>query len=72
MHVAKHNSIVGESIDTGKVLDGEGFSEACKQCELHEHLNKNSEEYRRWIADHNTCKANMETESVDHIFCGTA
>ena len=63
------------SIDTGKVLDVEAFSQACKQCELHEHLDKNSEEYQRWRADHTTCKANfkgsapaMEPEGVDRIF----
>ena len=63
------------SIDTGKVLDVEALSQACKQCELHEHLDKNSEEYQRWRADHIACKANfkgsapaMEPEGVDRIF----
>ena len=53
------------------MLDVEALGQACKQCELHGHLDKNSEEYRRWRADHNTCKANfkdsapaMETEGV--------
>ena len=43
----------------------QSLGQACKQCELHEHLSKNSEEY------HNTCKANlkgsapaMETDGV--------
>ena len=46
-----------------------------KQCELHEHLDKNSEEYQRWKADHTTWKANikgsapaMEPEGVHRIF----
>ena len=57
------------------MLDVDTLSQACKQCELHEQLDKNSEEYRRWRADYNTRKANfkgsapaIETESVDHIF----
>ena len=62
------------SIKTGKVLDVETLSQACKQCELHEHLHKNSEEYQRWRADHIACKANfkgstpaMEPEGVDRV-----
>ena len=63
------------SIDTAKVVDVEALSQACKQCELHEHLDKNGEEYQRWKADHIACKANfkgsapaMEPEGVDRIF----
>ena len=63
------------SIDTGKVLDVEALSQACNQCELHEHLDKNSEEYLRWRADDITCKANfkgsapaMEPEGVYRVF----
>ena len=62
------------SIETGKVLDVETLSQACKQCELNEHLDKNSKEYQRWRADHIACKANfkgytpaMEPEGVDRI-----
>lgn len=61
-------------IDTGKVLNVEALSQACKQCELHEHLDKNSEEFQKWRADYITCKTNfkgsapaMEPEGVDRI-----
>ena len=57
------------------MLDVEALSQACKQCELHEHLDKNSEECQRWQADHTTCKATfkgsapaMEPEGVNRIF----
>ena len=63
------------SIDSGKVLDAEAMSQACKQCQLHSHLDKDSEEYLTWRADHNNCKANykgsspaMELEGTDRIF----
>ena len=63
------------SIDTGKVLDVEPLTKVCKQCQLHSHLDKDSEEYRRWRAEHNNCKANykgsapaMESEGADRIF----
>ena len=72
---SRNGCVTAISIDTGKVLDVEALSQACKQCELHEHLDKNSEEYRRWQADHTTCKANfkgsapaMEPEGVNRIF----
>ena len=35
-------------------------SQACKQCELHEHLDTNSEEYQKRRADDITCKANFK------------
>ena len=63
------------SIDTGKVLDVEALNLSCKQCQLHVHMDKTSNEYLRWIADHNTCKANfkgsapaMEQEGSHRIF----
>ena len=72
---SRNGCVTAISIDTGKVLDVEALSQACKQCELHEHLDKNNEEYQRWRADHNVCKANfkgsapaMEPEGVDRIF----
>ena len=72
---SRDGCVTAISIDTGKVLDVQALSQKRKQCELYEHLDKNSEKYRRWRADHNTCKANfkgsapaMETQSVDHIF----
>lgn len=49
---SKNGCVTVISIDTGKVIDLETLSQACKQCELHEHLDKNSEEYQRWKADH--------------------
>ena len=63
------------SVDSGKVLDAEPLTLFCKQCQLHSHLDKDSEEYCRWRADHNYCKANykgsalaMESEGAEHIF----
>ena len=63
------------SIDTGKVLDAEALTLQCKQCQAHDHLNKDSEEYRSWRADHNNCKSNykgsspsMESEGTERIF----
>ena len=67
----------GFSSRNGCVLDAEALSQACKQCELHERLDKNNEEYQRWRADHNVCKANfkgsapaMEPEGSDHNYSG--
>ncbi|XP_032238287.2 uncharacterized protein LOC5512949 [Nematostella vectensis] len=67
--------VTGISIDTGKVLDVEALTVSCKQCKLHDHLDKDSEEYSLWKADHNDCKANfrgsapaMEPEGVQRIF----
>ena len=72
---SRNGCVTAISIDTGKILDVEILSQACKQCALHEHLDKNSLEYLRWRADHVTCKANfkgsapaMEPEGVDRIF----
>ena len=72
---SRNGCVTAISIDTGKVLDVEAFSQACKQCELHEHLDKNNEKYQRWRADRNVCKANvkgsapvMQPEGVYHIF----
>ena len=63
------------SVDTGKVLDAEALTQACKQCQLHAHLDKDSVEYHLWRADHNNCKANfkgsapaMEPEGTERIF----
>ncbi|XP_032217741.1 uncharacterized protein LOC116601166 [Nematostella vectensis] len=63
------------SIDTGKVLDVEALTVSCKQCQLHEHLDKASPEYQQWKVDHVNCKANfkgsapaMEPEGVERIF----
>ena len=63
------------SIDIGKVLDVEAMSKACKQCQLHSHLDKDSVEYQLWRADHNNCTANfqgsaqaMGPEGTERIF----
>ena len=63
------------SIDTGKVLDTEASSRCCKQCQQHSHLDKESEEYRLWKADHTNWKANfkgsapaMEPEGAERMF----
>ena len=63
------------SIESGKVLDAEALTKVCKQCQLHFHMDKESEEYRSWKADHVNCKANfdgsapaMEAEGAQRIF----
>ena len=67
--------VIVMSIDTGKVLNAEPLTKVCKKCQLHSHLDKDSEEYHRWRAEHNNCKANykgsaptMESEGADRIF----
>ena len=72
---SQNGCVIVMSIDSGKVLDAEPLSKVCKQCQLHSHLDKDSEEYRRWRAEHNNCKANykgsapaMEAEGADRIF----
>ena len=72
---SRDGCVTAISINTGKRLDVQAFRQKRKQCELHEHLDKNSENYRRRRAHHNTCKANfkgsapaIETESVGHNF----
>lgn len=72
---SRNSCVTVISTDTGKVLDVEALSQTCKQCELHEHLDKNSEEYQRRRTDDITCKANfkgsapaMEPVGVDRIF----
>ena len=40
---SRNGCITAVSTDTGKVLDVEALSWACKQCELHEHLDENNE-----------------------------
>ena len=72
---SRNGCVTAICVDTGKVLDVEALSQACKQCELHERLDKNNEEYQRWPADHNVCKANfkgsapaMEPEGSDRNY----
>lgn len=62
------------SIDIGDVLDAEVMSRSCKQCQLHSHLDKSSEEYLRWRADHQ-CKIDfkcsapaMEPQGAERMF----
>ena len=54
------NGCVTLSCDTGKVLDTEPLSRACKQCQLHSHLDKESVEYQTWKANHTQCSANFK------------
>ena len=74
-HSSQNGCMIIMSIDSGKVLDVEPLTKVCKQCQLHSHLDKHSEEYRRWRAEHNNCKAiykgsapAMESEGTDRIF----
>ncbi|XP_068672674.1 uncharacterized protein [Montipora foliosa] len=72
---SQNGCVIVMSIDSGRVLDAEPLSKVCKQCQRHSHLDKDSEEYRHWRADHNNCKSNykgsapaMEAEGADRIF----
>ena len=72
---SQNGCVIVCSVKSGKVLDAEPLSKVCKQCQIHSHLDKDSEEYRRWRAEHNNCKANykgsapaMEAEGTDRIF----
>ena len=72
---SQNGCVIVMSIDTGKVLDAEPLTKVCKKCQLHSHLDKDSEEYNRWRAEHNNCTANykgsapaMESEGADRIF----
>lgn len=72
---SRNGCVTAISIDTGKVLGIEALSQACRQCGLHEHLERNSDEYQRWREDCTVCKANfkgpapaIEPEGVNRIF----
>ena len=62
------------SIESGKVLDAEALTKVSKQCHLNFHMDKESEEYCHWKADHVNCNANfdrsapaMESEGAQRI-----
>ena len=40
---SQNGCVIVMSIDSGKVLDAEPLSKVCKQCQLHSHLDKDSE-----------------------------
>ena len=63
------------SIDTGSMLDVEPMSRFCKECQVHDKLDKASAAYQKWKAEHSNCKADlkgfapaMEPEGADRIF----
>ena len=59
---SSHNGVVTAiSADTGKCLDAEVLSNYCKQCQSHENLDKNSEEYIAFQRAHSDeCRLNHE------------
>ena len=57
---SQNGCMIVMSVESGKMLDAEPRSKVCKQCQLHSHLDKDSEEYRTWRAEHNNCKANYK------------
>ena len=57
---SQNGCVIIMSIDTSKVLDVEPLTKVCKQCQLHSHLDRDSEEYRRWRTDHNNSKTNYK------------
>ncbi|GFN77291.1 hypothetical protein PoB_000379700 [Plakobranchus ocellatus] len=75
-----HSSKIGVTTvigcETGKVLDTNTLSKICKSCEHWEKRDKDSEEYRKWQAEHKSnCTANhagssgyMESESAVQMF----
>ena len=74
-HSSLNGCVTVVSMDTGKVLDVEALTNHCKECKLHEKLDRNSEQYKKWKAKHTNCKANyhgsapaMEPEGAPRIF----
>ena len=74
-HSSLNGCVTVISMDTGKVLDVEALTNHCKECKLHEKLDRNSEEYKKWKAKHTNCKANykgsapaMEPEGASRMF----
>ena len=43
---SQNGCVIIMSIDTGEALDVDPLTKVCKQCQLHYHLDKESEEYR--------------------------
>ena len=74
-YVSMNGCVTTISIDTGRVLDVEAMSRFCKQCQVYERLEKTSDAYLKWKADHLNCKADfkgsapsMEPEGAERIF----
>ena len=74
-YVSLNGCVTAISIDTGKILDIEPMSRYCKGCQAHEKLDKQSEKYKIWEANHINCKANfkgsapaMEAGGAERIF----
>ena len=74
-YVSVNGCVAAISIDSGKSLHVEPISRYCKGCQANEKLDKVSEKYRIWEANHVSCKANfkatapaMEAEGAERIF----
>ena len=59
-YVSMNGCVTTISIDTGRVLDVEAMSRFCKQCQVYEKLEKTSDTYQKWKADHLNCKADFK------------
>jgi hypothetical protein len=68
--------VVAISIDTGKVLDTEVLTKNCERCQLQSNVDKKSDAYIKWKAEHDPlCMANytgslsnMETVGAVRMF----
>lgn len=74
-YVSLNGCVTAISIDTGKILDIEPMSRYCKGCQANDKLDKQSEKYKIWKANHVKCNANfkgsapaMEAEGAERIF----
>ena len=65
-----HSSKIGVvfiiSVLTGEILDYEVKSLICHECRAHDHMDKDSEEFKAWKTSHvATCQINHTTSSED-------
>ena len=74
-YTSLNGCVTAISIDNGKILDVEPMSRYCKECEVHEKLNKESIKYTLWKEKHTNCGANfkgsapaMEPEGAERLF----
>ena len=75
-HTSKTGAVFLLSVRTGEVLDYEVMSHYCHACIAHEKDDKNSDTYKKWLANHSAlCQINhkgssgdMETQGAIRIF----
>ena len=74
-YVSLNGCVTAISIDSGKILGVEPMSRHCKECEIYNKLDKESNKYKLWKEKHMDCKINfkgsapaMEPEGAERIF----